>query len=487
MSASGETITANQILTAKRLKGEMQKLEKEREAYYQVVQDEKDPLLFYFLLRGASDSAYKGGYYIGKIVLPKDYPTNPGDFYMLTPSGRFEVNKKICLTNSGYHKESWTPMWNIMNMVIGFVSVFLSDTTTGISHIKETPAERKTKAANSMNYNLANHKDICKRFDQFVKPDGTVRTDAEVEQYVQEKVGKFKKPKKGTESAKDDMAKVVKKTKDDVKTVDKTGNKSTTKADTKPELNPEATTETVDKTMVKPVTDSESQIKTEESNKNDVKKDTMANSITESTTKVPITAIAEPTKNTEDTDESEENKFDDKPVTTIVTKTGKKITKLMIDSDPKVKSKTVTTKTPSKINSASKNTAKDTTKDTDDSDSEDLIMIGKKTPSVKSVESSTTKVGPTKTGPKVTKSQPSNIDVDKAMADVAEDVKKDSVKLPFKKGTKDGASLSVPAKGSSAVKVVKKTSQPKSYNEWKQLIADSTVKTHDPKLFAMLF
>jgi len=209
-TSTGEMMTASQMLTAKRLKGELQKLEKEREAYYQVVQDSKDPLLFYFLLRGASDSVYKGGYYMGKIVLPKDYPTNPGDFYMLTPSGRFNVNAKICLTNSGYHKEAWTPMWNISNMVIGFVSVFLSDTTSGISHIQETSAERKAKAANSMQYNLTNHKDICSRFDQYIKPDGTVRTDKEVEEFVQEKMSKFKKVKK-TEALKDDKVKVVKK------------------------------------------------------------------------------------------------------------------------------------------------------------------------------------------------------------------------------------------------------------------------------------
>jgi ubiquitin-protein ligase len=171
-------------LTTKRITGELKNLEKNREAYYQVVQDKNNPLLFYFLLRGASDSSYKNGYYIGKIVLPSDYPTNPGDFYMLTPSGRFKVNEKICLTNSSYHKESWSPMWNIKNMVIGFLSVFLSDDTTGISHIKETQAERHEKAKNSMAYNLKHHKDICLKFDQYMKADGTVRTDQELNEYI---------------------------------------------------------------------------------------------------------------------------------------------------------------------------------------------------------------------------------------------------------------------------------------------------------------
>ena len=172
------------LITAKRLKGEIKNLEKEREAYYQVVQDDVNKFMFYFLLRGSPDSPYKDGYYIGKIILPQDYPANPGDFYMLTPSGRFSVNSKICLTNSGYHKESWTPMWNIKNMVIGFVSVFLTDNTSGISHIQETPSERIKKAHNSMIYNMANHHDICMKFDQFVKPYGTLRTNTEIDDYV---------------------------------------------------------------------------------------------------------------------------------------------------------------------------------------------------------------------------------------------------------------------------------------------------------------
>jgi ubiquitin-conjugating enzyme E2 J1 len=173
-----------QALTVKRLKGELKNLEKDREAYYQVVQDPQNNLMFYFLLRGDPASDYKQGYYIGRIELPVDYPSNPGNFYMLTPSGRFMTGQKICLTNSGYHKEQWTPMWNIKNMVIGFVSVFLSDDTQGISHIKETPAERRAKAENSMHYNMTHHRDICMRFDQFVKPDGSLRTDAEISELI---------------------------------------------------------------------------------------------------------------------------------------------------------------------------------------------------------------------------------------------------------------------------------------------------------------
>lgn len=171
-------------LTNRRLKGEIKNLQKNRESYYQVVQDKNNELLFYFLLCGDNDSDYKGGYYIGKIELPESYPTNPGDFYMLTPSGRFNINSKICLTNSGYHRDMWSPMWNIQNMVIAFVSVFLSDDTKGISHIKESPHERRQKASESINYNMTYNKDIFMMFDQFVYPDGTIKSDKEIKQYI---------------------------------------------------------------------------------------------------------------------------------------------------------------------------------------------------------------------------------------------------------------------------------------------------------------
>jgi len=182
-------------ITLKRIKGELKLLEKNREPYYQVIQDEKNELDFYFLIRGDTSTPYKDGYYIGKIALPSNYPQKPGDFYMLTPSGRFAIDKKICLTNSGYHSETWTPMWNISNMVVAFVSIFTSDDTDGISHIRETAEARKQKAQTSLDYNLQNYSDICLRFTQFFKPDGTIRTNEEIVEYIQQN-----KPKKGNKN-----------------------------------------------------------------------------------------------------------------------------------------------------------------------------------------------------------------------------------------------------------------------------------------------
>lgn len=182
------------IITEKRLKHELKDLRKNKLDFAQAIQDETNKFIFYFLLKGDKESSYEGGYYIGKIMLPKEYPDKPGDFMMLTPNGRFMTNHKICLTNSGYHTDTWMPTWSIRNMIIGFASIFNSDVEHGISHIRESPEARKKYAKESIKFNLENHKNIFTRFTQFIKEDGSIITDDELEKIKTEK--KLKKEKK---------------------------------------------------------------------------------------------------------------------------------------------------------------------------------------------------------------------------------------------------------------------------------------------------
>jgi len=181
-----QTDQAISRVTEKRLRNELKDLKKNKLEFAQAVQDESDNFLFYFLLRGDDDSDYKGGYYIGKIMLPHSFPENPGDFMMLTPNGRFTPDAKICLTNSAYHKENWTPSWTIKSMLIGFLSVFLSDAEHGISHIKESPAVRRKYAQKSVEFNLTKYNKIFKQFDQFVNPDGSLKSGDEIKQCIKD-------------------------------------------------------------------------------------------------------------------------------------------------------------------------------------------------------------------------------------------------------------------------------------------------------------
>jgi ubiquitin-conjugating enzyme E2 J1 len=69
---------------------------------------------WHFTFRGQEDSDFRGGLYHGRIQFPADYPMKPPSFFMVTPSGRFEVDQRLCLSNSDFHPESWQPSWSGM-------------------------------------------------------------------------------------------------------------------------------------------------------------------------------------------------------------------------------------------------------------------------------------------------------------------------------------------------------------------------------------
>jgi ubiquitin-protein ligase len=169
------------IIQKKRLANEVKLLSQQPLHYCSAYPDESNPLIWYFLLKGQKGTDYHtgqeggGGEYIGKIVHSPKYPAEPPDYYMLTPSGRYNVGTKICLTNSSYHKGDWSSTWNILSILIAFYSIWLDDKEHGISHITDTPANRKKMAADSITYNLKNNASIYSKFDRtYLKDDAPV-------------------------------------------------------------------------------------------------------------------------------------------------------------------------------------------------------------------------------------------------------------------------------------------------------------------------
>ena len=59
------------------------------------------------MLEGGKGTEYEGGVYHGIMQFPPAYPYRPPSLQMLTPSGRFAVGQKICLSNTDYHAETW--------------------------------------------------------------------------------------------------------------------------------------------------------------------------------------------------------------------------------------------------------------------------------------------------------------------------------------------------------------------------------------------
>lgn len=138
----------------KRLRGDIAIIQKDPIPGINILFDETNILVWYFLVIGRQDSHYAGGEYIGKITFDERYPYTPPEFYMETPNGRFLVSKKICLSNSKFHMSEWKPTWTIHSIINAFVSVMYEDTDKGVSHIKMSQEERKKLASQSREWNV---------------------------------------------------------------------------------------------------------------------------------------------------------------------------------------------------------------------------------------------------------------------------------------------------------------------------------------------
>ena len=102
-------------------------------------------LEWHFCIEGPAGSPYQGGYYHGIIRFPQEYPFKPPSIRMLTPSGRFEPNQRICLSMSDFHPETWNCMWSVSSILQGVVSFMLDS----------APAIGAPRAANARHRALA--------------------------------------------------------------------------------------------------------------------------------------------------------------------------------------------------------------------------------------------------------------------------------------------------------------------------------------------
>lgn len=185
----------------RRITNEMKSIHKEPLERIDVYPDPKDFRIWYCLMRGGDDTDYKDGWYMLKVILSKDYPTTPVDIIMMTPSGRFLVNNKICLTITGYHPESWSPVWTIKSCLQAFMSIMASDADKGLAHIFESREERRRKALDSWDYNVTHHRDLLRMFKRFVKDESGILIQKTNEEILAE-MPKPKKKKTGASETK---------------------------------------------------------------------------------------------------------------------------------------------------------------------------------------------------------------------------------------------------------------------------------------------
>jgi len=115
--------------------------------------EEKNILQWNFIIRGPADSPYAGGEYHGVITFPPEYPFKPPGIKMLTPSGRFQPDKKICFSMSDFHPGTWNPAWSVATICTGILSFMLSDEITTGS-VASTDQDKRTLAQRSHEWNI---------------------------------------------------------------------------------------------------------------------------------------------------------------------------------------------------------------------------------------------------------------------------------------------------------------------------------------------
>lgn len=134
----------------RRLRKEYQLLQSTPEYGFVAAPLESNIFEWHFVLYGTSETPYQGGLYHGKLVFPCNFPMKPPSILMITESGRFSVNKKICMSMSDFHPELWNPMWGVRSILIGLLS-FMNGEELTTGGVNASSSQRVDLAMRSLN------------------------------------------------------------------------------------------------------------------------------------------------------------------------------------------------------------------------------------------------------------------------------------------------------------------------------------------------
>ncbi|KAJ3395589.1 Ubiquitin-conjugating enzyme E2 J1 [Lobulomyces angularis] len=109
-------------------------------------------ILFNVEKLGPNEGGFTNGRYHGRMIFPQDYPFKPPNIVLLTPNGRFEVGKKICLSITGYHPEYWRPAWGVSSALVALIGFFPTKGEGAVGSLDYTKEERKVYAKESRSF-----------------------------------------------------------------------------------------------------------------------------------------------------------------------------------------------------------------------------------------------------------------------------------------------------------------------------------------------
>ncbi|KAF9965804.1 hypothetical protein BGZ70_004112 [Mortierella alpina] len=128
---------------------------------------ETDIFEWHFTIRGPEETEFEGGLYHGRILLPNNYPFAPPSLMFLTPNGRFELHKKVCLSITGYHPEYWQPAWGIRTVLVAVMGFLPTQSKGAIGGLDTSVTARKTLAIKSKTWTCP----TCKLENVVILPD----------------------------------------------------------------------------------------------------------------------------------------------------------------------------------------------------------------------------------------------------------------------------------------------------------------------------
>lgn len=64
----------------------------------------------------------------------------PPSVLMLTPNGRFACARRLCLSMSDFHPETWNPVWSVRTILMGLYS-FMLDSAATLGSITSTSTQ----------------------------------------------------------------------------------------------------------------------------------------------------------------------------------------------------------------------------------------------------------------------------------------------------------------------------------------------------------
>ena len=156
-------------MCVRRLTRELKALKKDplEDPKITAVPNENNILEWHYVIEGVKGSQFEGGFYHGKLLFPKEYPLKPPSVIMLTPSGRFQTNRRLCLSMSDFHPESWNPMWSVSTILTG-LSSFMMDSAPTLGSIETTWAQKRRCAQESLDFNVRDPM-FVKLFPEYVE------------------------------------------------------------------------------------------------------------------------------------------------------------------------------------------------------------------------------------------------------------------------------------------------------------------------------